>query len=150
MCEGCFSGLTALLSGTDLIPALLVAYVAWQQWRLERQRFRFELFEKRMAVFKMVHEFVSFANFGSGPPSDEQMRALKNAFHSSHFIFSTSLTKYIEDIYDAAVIWCEARDIPEPIPVEMRDRKTKSEAARCSISDRYREIFQRFSAEMKI
>jgi hypothetical protein len=49
-----------VLSGITLIIGTFVAYVGYQRYAINRERFKLDLFEKRFAVYKGVQVFLSY------------------------------------------------------------------------------------------
>lgn len=39
-------------------------YVAWQQWQTNRNKLKFDLYEKRLATYSKVHEFIVYVHTG--------------------------------------------------------------------------------------
>lgn len=82
--------------------ALLVAYIAYQQWCINKNRLKHELFDRRYHMFELVRDFIG--KITSYSRIDEQDRLkFYRATRGSRFIFDEKIAKYIEDINQGAV-----------------------------------------------
>jgi hypothetical protein len=77
--------------------AIAVALVAIQQWRLERYKFRLDLFEKRYKVYHAVGQFLSvilsLASF-----SDDDLRVFNIGTMDAVFLYPQHIKDYIDQI----------------------------------------------------
>ncbi|MBU2960440.1 hypothetical protein KO516_06340 [Citreicella sp. C3M06] len=83
------------------IIALLVAYIAYQQWRVSRQTFREKLFDRRFAVFDetqlFIHEIIK-----SGKVDPVNIRDYSRRFRRAAFLFDRKMLDYLEKIFKCA------------------------------------------------
>ena len=87
--------LNALL--TPLI-AVLAAYIAWQQYRVNHHSLRNQLYERRYAVFKAFMSYL--ADIVSEGKTDYQRTGQFYAEASeAEFLFSESISKKMEELY---------------------------------------------------
>lgn len=90
--------LSALL--TPLI-ALLVALIAWLQWKTSKAQVKNELFDKRYAIFEAAKTFIiTFLQLGEVREQDFQQFVSKTK--GATFIFSNEISIVIKEIEDKA------------------------------------------------
>lgn len=84
--------------GPTLI-ASFVAYVAWQQWQVNKNSFREKMFDRRMAVFERVSGVIALVlRDGSAIDRDGNLphyHELGRAWNDSKFLFGSDATNYI-------------------------------------------------------
>ena len=93
-----------------LAVACAIAYVAWQQWRLARHRFRLDLFERRYKVYDATKKFVSLGQF-----DDPQLFEFNAGTADAEFLFVRSTSR-------APLIWGAKLQIQRPrnLPARLR------------------------------
>lgn len=84
------------------VAALIGAYVAYQQWRTNRQRLRIELYDRRVAVFRGVREQV-FAIGRLGRVGPDVLPEIVKACAEADFLFDPRLVTYLDQIYKRAI-----------------------------------------------
>ncbi len=72
-------------------------YIAYQQFRLGRERLKLDLFEKRFAVFAAVRRFLS-AIAAEGKFQMEQLFEYRRSVAEASFLFESDITTFIEEI----------------------------------------------------
>jgi hypothetical protein len=97
--------ITGALTGIDywklttLVLATFAAYVAYEQYRLGRERFKLELFEKRFGVFAAIRLLLSHI-IRDGQLNDlKYVWEYRAAIGEAKFLFNEDITDYLEDIY---------------------------------------------------
>ena len=85
-----------------LFIALVVAWIALQQWWINRERLRLDLFDRRYAVFestrKFISEIVRDADF-----DHLQQQAFWTGTVDASFLFHSEVTEYIDLVLSKAV-----------------------------------------------
>lgn len=89
--------------GPTLI-ALIVAYIAFQQWKLAQAKLRESLFDRRFEVFKDTQAFVSYILQKTKLPTDpfeahERYTAFGVIHLKSRFLFGKDMEEYLSEIY---------------------------------------------------
>ena len=79
------------------IIALLVAAVAFLQWRTAHQRAVLDLFDRRMAVFESLREVVSEI-IRTGNVTNPNIRDFDCAKVKVPFLFSSDINLYLDDL----------------------------------------------------
>ena len=95
-----------------LAVACAIAYVAWQQWRLARHRFRLDLFERRYKVYDATKKFVSLGQF-----DDPQLFEFNAGTADAEFLFDSRVTEYLREVRKRAVSVRTHQKIFEHMPV---------------------------------
>jgi hypothetical protein len=85
-----WKGLTALI-------AVALAYTAYQQYRIARERFKLELFEKRFSVFAATRTLLSHV-LTNANVSMEQFFEFRRAVAEATFLFEADITNYLSEI----------------------------------------------------
>jgi len=110
----------------QLTPAFIAAvlgslgfYIACLQYRINRDKLRLDLFEKRLDAYEALQQF-----FGSmlrhGDFTDEAIPMLHEARYKSRFLFGEDIRSHIEELWKRGF---EMRDLqrrmygPESLPV---------------------------------
>ena len=99
------------ISSAALTPliAITVAYIAWQQYRINRTRLQHELYERRLAVFEVVRAFISGIIRSAKVDSDSLLK-----FHAdtaeADFLFGIDVRNHIEKLYNKGVQLLEIHD----------------------------------------
>jgi hypothetical protein len=85
--------------------ALFVACVGYQQYRLGRERFKLDLFEKRFAVFAGARLFLKRI-LEAGAASLEHIYTFRASRAETIFLFDSDIADYFDDIDRKAVrLW---------------------------------------------
>ena len=94
-----------------LVIGLAVAYVAYQQWKTARDKFRFDLYAKRFQVYQSVMDFLGHV-ISSQITNPEEVRRFDTARSEAYFLFAgdKDLLKYLDEVRQRAsdyAIWKE-------------------------------------------
>ena len=76
------------------VVALLVAWVAYQQWRVARAKLNLELFERRLKIFRETEKFLVKSLPGAPPDSTGFVDRLPE----SSFLFDQEIVSYMQQI----------------------------------------------------
>lgn len=87
-----------------LTPAIAVvtAYIAWQQWRTNRQKLALDLYDRRVSVYEQVKKILSIVMREAHATYDELL-AFRSATSQADFLFGPEIPKYLDDIYQHGV-----------------------------------------------
>jgi len=93
-----------------VVVGTIAAYIAWRQWRTAHDRLRFDLYEKRFAVYEATKKLSDAATMHVDPKalhgsrvSAENLHAYLNTIRGSQFLFDGDARKFLVDIQD--MIW---------------------------------------------
>jgi len=87
-----------------LVPAIAVVsvFIAYQQYKINQQRLRHELYERRLAVYRALQKYLSEiireGTTGYGRASEFYAEASE-----ASFLFDDSVQKMIDEIYEKSV-----------------------------------------------
>ena len=110
------------ISLATLAIACAVAYVAWQQWRLARHRFRLDLFDRRYRVYDATNKFLMF-----GQLDDENLFKFNIGTADAEFLFDAGVTDFLAEVRKRAVNVITQQKIFERMPVgEERSRHVQA------------------------
>lgn len=90
---------------SSLVVAGIVAYIAYRQFILDRNKFKFDLYDRRLHSFKTVKKIL-MRTVGDGDfPVEEDvlMEEFWETMAESDFIFGKEVSKYLEEIYKKGV-----------------------------------------------
>lgn len=89
-------------SVVTFIIGLVAASIAFLQWKLSRQRFKLDLFDKRYAVFQAVRKFLSVI-FQDASFKDKDLFEFYAGTSDAAFLFNDDIPKYIDQIKEIAL-----------------------------------------------
>jgi len=86
------------LSGL-LTPAIAVVmtYIAIQQYRTRQSRLRLDLFDRRYAIYQGVKEFIRHA-VSAGDVQNQAIADLNESTHDAFFLFDESVDEYVDEL----------------------------------------------------
>lgn len=137
-----------------LTPAVAVfaVYVAASQYTTARNKLRFDLFEKRFAVYQGARDFLG-AIMTSGKATNEAMLKYLQATHAAKWIVSQEIHDYLErEIYKPALeLQCIDAEL-DGMPVgEGRTKKVERKAdLRKHLNAQFADLDTWFSGYLKL
>jgi hypothetical protein len=93
MCEVGSTDIASIISST--VIGCAVAFIAWRQWRTERERLIHDRFDKRFAVYRATDDFVRKA-YTTGVGSQDIIE-FYGVTKEAYFLFDDSLGSYLEN-----------------------------------------------------
>src|SRR5438309_4518635 len=88
----------ALSAGLTPVIAIVMTYIAYQQWRTNRSRLNYERYDRRLAVFKAVKAF--YGEIGdAGTAKYGMVMRFYAATAEAEFLFGDDIRKHIEELY---------------------------------------------------
>ena len=95
----CISELLKIFSGF-LIPliAIITAWIAFQQMRIQRYRVKYDLFERRLKIYETVRLTVKDSIKHYGNLTDTVLTDFYESCRYSKFLFNNKIQRYISDI----------------------------------------------------
>lgn len=86
----------------SLVVGLTASFVAYLQYRASKDKFRFELFSKRLECFEKLHEF--FADIvREGTVKESALPILNDARRKSLFLFGPEIEEFFDEAWKKAV-----------------------------------------------
>ena len=95
------------------IIAILALYIAYQQHKINKQRLKHELYERRLEVFKAVKVFLSEI-VQKGNVSFDRCLQFNSETSDAAFLFDDSTRAYIDKIYEKA---CHLGSVNEELSI---------------------------------
>lgn len=106
--------------------AVVTAYIAWQQWKLNKQKLNLDLYDRRLKVYEEVRQILSII-LRDAKASYEDLLKFYRATSEADFLFGPEISEYIEKIYPHGVqlqSWnSQYRDYTQQIPEEYDHKK---------------------------
>jgi hypothetical protein len=84
------------------VIAILAAYIAWQQYRLQHKSFNAQMYERRYIVFKAFMGFFSQV-MRDGKTTYPQLGQFYAEASEADFLFSDAISKIREEIYSRGI-----------------------------------------------
>lgn len=85
-----------------LVVGLFASYVAWLQYKTNRDRLRLDLFSRRLEAFQKLEEFLTSV-LREGCVRDEALAILSEARYKSRFLFGTEIEAYLDELWRNAI-----------------------------------------------
>ena len=82
--------------------AVFVAHLAWRQYKIQRQRVRMDLFEKRFHIFKSALDYMGHT-FAKNHFDEEAHRKYLKDIQGAQFLFSKDIDIYLKHIRNATL-----------------------------------------------
>jgi hypothetical protein len=99
-----------------LVVGLVAGFIAWQQWRLARQKLRLDLFDWRFKVFEATRRFLSqilkHAQF-----SDSELFEFFAGTSDAEFLFGKDVVSYLTELRTRSLEMRKHRILFDPLPV---------------------------------
>lgn len=92
------------ISLTLLTPVIGItgAWIGWQQMRINKNRLRHELFEKRYAVFRAAGSFLG-SIMREGKASDQAQADFRVGIQGASFLYDSSVNTLLTEIWEKAI-----------------------------------------------
>jgi len=87
--------LNALLTPTI---AIVATYIAWQQWRVNKQKFDLERYDRRLRIYQEVRKIISIV-LRDARVSYEELLKFRASVSEADFLFGPEIPIYIDEIY---------------------------------------------------
>ncbi len=98
-CPATLEDVIRLLQGllTPVIAAIAV-YIAWQQWRTNRQKLNLERYDRRIRIYEEVRKILSIV-MRDGYATTDDLLKFRTSVSEADFLFGPEVMKYIDEIY---------------------------------------------------
>ena len=109
-----------------LIVGLAVAFIAWQQWQLARNKLRLDLFDRRYKVYDATRKFLSVI-LGKADFLDSQLFEFYAGTCDAEFLFESDVVHYLAELRKRAIDMRTHQHVFDPLPVgEERSRHVQA------------------------
>ena len=123
------------------IIAGVVAYIAYQQHKTNRDKLRFELYDKRLKVFHSLENFLGDIS-REGDCTHGRMGQYCAEIGESRFLFDKDITDYLEKIYTEAGNLHDLEHEIKHIDILSKEKKE-------SIINKREDVFHRLTGQIK-
>lgn len=86
----------------SLVVGMIAAYIAYNQYRLNKEKLRLDFFEKRLEAYEKLQEYFN-CFIEKGCIDNEAIRVLNIAQNKSVFLFNKDITDYINEVRIKAI-----------------------------------------------
>jgi hypothetical protein len=93
-------------------------YVSWRQWRTNSQKLKYDLFEKRYAIYEAAVKFIA-SMMREGKPSQEAQNAFLMGAQGSRLLLGREAEEYLHSLWVDAVKWKCIRQSSPTFRLEM-------------------------------
>ena len=107
--------------------AVAVAYVACHQWRTNRNRLKFELYDKRYDAYQAVRDLLEHIMVEATIKDERLVESFVRACRESEFLFDDAVGNYLQDTKDKMVKWRLNQNRSQLPAGERRDEFVKIE-----------------------
>jgi hypothetical protein len=133
---------------------VLASFAAWtgvQQFRLSREKFKLDLFEKRFAVFAGARTFLTHILRDGDLKTLELLWEYRAAIGEASFLFDDKVTDYLEEIYEYGLKLHTDGETMRPLAVGNERNRLASERNKSLkwLTDQLPELKIRFAPFMK-
>jgi hypothetical protein len=123
-------GLQILQGLLTPVIAIVVAYVAWQQWKLNKRKFEFDQYERRLRVYEEVRSILTLV-LRDFKPDFIDLQKFRAATAEADFLFEPEIPAYLDEIVKRGWLLRSAhsdyRDMFTPAPPEYDHQKVVNE-----------------------
>jgi hypothetical protein len=133
-------------SSVTLLIGIVAGFIAYQQWKLARQKLKLDLFEKRYKVYDATRKFLSVilrdANF-----TDKDLFEYYASTSDSVFLFEEDLVLYLRLLSKRALNMrlYQVKFLPLPVGEERNSLVQKNHDELVWLMDQFNELAPRFS-----
>ncbi|MGE0882757.1 MAG: hypothetical protein AB7P14_04385 [Blastocatellales bacterium] len=84
------------------VIGIIATYIAWQQWKTNKNKLRLDKYEKMLQVYKEVVRYISVgirdANY-----DDNELMTFRSKVTEADFLFGDEVSKYIDELHQRSV-----------------------------------------------
>lgn len=84
------------------VIGIITTYIAWQQWRTNKNKLKLDRYERRLQVYKEVVRFISIGISEANYDNNELM-TFRSKVSEADFLFGKEVSKYIDELHGRAV-----------------------------------------------
>jgi len=90
----------AKLSSALLTPliAVVATYIAWQQWKANRQKLVMDRYDRRLRIYEEVRKILSIILRDAKASTDDLLK-FRTSVSEADFLFGPEIMAYIDEIY---------------------------------------------------
>ena len=84
------------------VIAVVATYIAWQQWKTNRQKLVLDRYDRRLHVYEEVRKILSIILRDARASYDDLLK-FRTAVSEADFLFGSEISAYIDEIYRRGV-----------------------------------------------
>ncbi|MFQ6758555.1 MAG: hypothetical protein D9V46_04690 [Deltaproteobacteria bacterium] len=134
---------SALLTPTI---ALIMVYIAYQQYKVNEQRLKHETYENRIKIYKSVNKFISQIT-ANGHPTYTECHIFYSEASEAAFLFNSKIITHIEDLYQKGI---DLSSLQEELYPSDGSKGIEVGEERTSISQQKSILFKWFVAQLEV
>ena len=112
------------------VIAITTTYIAWQQWRTNRQKLNLEKYDRRLRIYQEVVKILQIT-MRDAKASPDDLLQFRTSVAEADFLFGKEIAMYIDDIYKRGINhwhWSRTyRDSTQEIPEGYDHKKVVDE-----------------------
>lgn len=78
------------------VIAVIAVYIAWQQWKVNERKLKFDQYERRLRVYQEVLTILTHLH--AGEPDLMMLHSFRAATAEADFLFKPEISSYIDEI----------------------------------------------------
>jgi hypothetical protein len=78
--------------------AIVATYIAWQQWKTNKQKLKLDQYERRLRVYEEVRKILSIILRDAKASTDDLLK-FRTSVSEADFLFGPEISEYIDEIY---------------------------------------------------
>jgi hypothetical protein len=134
------------------VIGIVATYVAWQQWKTNRNKLNLDRYDRRMRVYQEVVRFI-IIGIRDGNYDDDELLNFRPKVSEADFLFGEEVSKYIDELHQRGCNLSrrnkEYRDDSQPKPEGYNHKKVVDEMHKellwfSSQSEPTRNIFKKY------
>lgn len=79
--------------------SVIVAYIAFAQWRVSKNKLKLDLFDKRFQVFTASKDFIAYCLTHSYRPTNEAKNEFLQKTKGAEFLFNNKIRNLVDEIW---------------------------------------------------
>jgi hypothetical protein len=108
------------------VIALITVYIAWQQWKLNKQKYGLDTYERKLRIYQRVVEMLRLIMTNAKPEIQDILKFGVDTTEAD-FLFPDEISEYINEIYSHAAKLHAARVQIQIDSPDFRDELTQEE-----------------------
>ena len=112
------------------VIAITTTYIAWQQWRTNRQKLNLEKYDRRLRIYQEVVKILQIT-MRDAKASPDDLLQFRTSVAEADFLFGKEIAMYIDEIYKRGInLWHWSRtyrDSTQEIPEGYDHKKVVDE-----------------------
>lgn len=131
----------AQIASTTVI-GLIVAFIAYQQWRTNHQKVILDMFDRRYKIYENTKEFIRLVRSKRGRISQEECKSFHSVRNDAHFLFGIDVAEYLKDLHDQVIDLSLRQDLSLEDQHDLEKRLNRTIETRPTCFDRYLKMDQ--------